>query len=279
MKKKIIGAFLAAALSASIVNPEPALACYGVRAMGMGGAFIGVADDVNAVYWNPAGIAFTEETQANIQHITNNRKRINYIDIVEVTTPVKSGAIGFTYVKDRAALNYLIQGQNYNQDWYVFSYGAKVSENLAIGTNIRQVVEKTALNGQTEEKHFTGLDASLFYKNNKWSLGLLVQDFNRPTTLDGGYMIRNYRPGIAYRPDKKTIIAADIYDATGEIERAYCVGAEYKATETLTLRVGSYQRNLTFGVGIKVGETTEINFAHLGGDLGGTNMIGAQLKF
>jgi hypothetical protein len=30
----------------------------GTRAQGMGGAFVGVADDASAVYWNPAGLAF-----------------------------------------------------------------------------------------------------------------------------------------------------------------------------------------------------------------------------
>ncbi|NNG26639.1 MAG: hypothetical protein HKM87_03885, partial [Ignavibacteriaceae bacterium] len=29
---------------------------YGVRPMGMGGAFTAVADDPNAAYWNPAGM-------------------------------------------------------------------------------------------------------------------------------------------------------------------------------------------------------------------------------
>src|SRR5687768_825184 len=29
----------------------------GVRALGMGGAFVAVADDVSAVWWNPAGLA------------------------------------------------------------------------------------------------------------------------------------------------------------------------------------------------------------------------------
>src|SRR5918993_1218068 len=29
----------------------------GTRAEGMGGAFVGVADDASAVYWNPAGLA------------------------------------------------------------------------------------------------------------------------------------------------------------------------------------------------------------------------------
>ncbi|HYW68302.1 MAG TPA: hypothetical protein VE960_01750, partial [bacterium] len=29
----------------------------GARAMGMGGAFVAVADDVTALHWNPAGLA------------------------------------------------------------------------------------------------------------------------------------------------------------------------------------------------------------------------------
>ncbi len=35
-------------------QPEPIV---GVRAAGMGGAFVGVADDASAVFWNPAGLA------------------------------------------------------------------------------------------------------------------------------------------------------------------------------------------------------------------------------
>jgi|GEM_PF-490861 len=35
----------------------------GVRAMGMGGAFVGVADDFSAVYWNPAGLAQMSERE------------------------------------------------------------------------------------------------------------------------------------------------------------------------------------------------------------------------
>ena len=32
-------------------------AAVGSRAAGMGGAFVGVADDATAIYWNPAGLA------------------------------------------------------------------------------------------------------------------------------------------------------------------------------------------------------------------------------
>jgi long-subunit fatty acid transport protein len=36
---------------------------YGARPMGMGGAFVALADDANAVLWNPAGLAGLERTQ------------------------------------------------------------------------------------------------------------------------------------------------------------------------------------------------------------------------
>jgi hypothetical protein len=45
----------------ALLSPDAALAqvfeSVGTRALGMGGAFVGVADDATAIYWNPAGLA------------------------------------------------------------------------------------------------------------------------------------------------------------------------------------------------------------------------------
>ena len=35
----------------------------GARALGMGGAFAGLADDASAAYWNPAGLAYLKTNQ------------------------------------------------------------------------------------------------------------------------------------------------------------------------------------------------------------------------
>lgn len=40
----------------------------GARALGMGGAFVGVANDASAMYWNPAGIAPLVKTEALFSH-------------------------------------------------------------------------------------------------------------------------------------------------------------------------------------------------------------------
>ncbi|HOH08005.1 MAG TPA: UPF0164 family protein, partial [bacterium] len=40
----------------------------GARATGMGGAFVGTADDASALYWNPAGIARSGDIQLLLMH-------------------------------------------------------------------------------------------------------------------------------------------------------------------------------------------------------------------
>jgi hypothetical protein len=44
-------------LSATAATAQP-IELIGARALGMGGAFVAVADDATATYWNPAGLAF-----------------------------------------------------------------------------------------------------------------------------------------------------------------------------------------------------------------------------
>lgn len=46
----------------------------GARAHGMGGAFIGVADDATAIGWNPAGIAQLERMEASANALFNMKK-------------------------------------------------------------------------------------------------------------------------------------------------------------------------------------------------------------
>ena len=48
---------LAVILSLTVAGRAEAQSSPGVRANGMAGAFVGVADDASAVYWNPAGLA------------------------------------------------------------------------------------------------------------------------------------------------------------------------------------------------------------------------------
>lgn len=54
--KKLVFFIVALALSVNIFANGLSLNSIGPKALGMGGAFIGLADDPSAIYWNPAGL-------------------------------------------------------------------------------------------------------------------------------------------------------------------------------------------------------------------------------
>lgn len=58
---------LAVVLSLGSATRADAQSSLGVRANGMGGAFVGVADDATAVYWNPAGLATGAVVALNLE--------------------------------------------------------------------------------------------------------------------------------------------------------------------------------------------------------------------
>ncbi|MFH0777430.1 MAG: UPF0164 family protein [Candidatus Eisenbacteria bacterium] len=59
----------------------------GARALGMGGAFVALADDASAVYWNPAGLADIRERELEAMHAEQFGDVINY-DFVAVALPL-----------------------------------------------------------------------------------------------------------------------------------------------------------------------------------------------
>lgn len=288
--KKLLGMALLLVLSLSFSN-VPAEACYGVRSMAMGGAFIAVADDVNTVYWNPAGLSNVRERQFAWQRAVKNRDSMNYIDVYELVVPLKKGwsAIGISYVNDRDLPVYgdgPDYAYEYKSNWTVLSFGTKLSRDFAVGVNVRSVQESAfdaEFPPRTQQRAgHIGIDLSFLGKSGKFSYGLLIQDANTPPTLGGGRMIRNTRPGIAYRPDDKTILAVDAYNLFPEEDdsTAWSFGLERKIGTHLRLRAGNYHQTWTYGLGIKVHKHLELNVAQLSGpNLGYTTLIGVQGSF
>jgi Type IX secretion system protein PorV len=68
----------------------------GARAIGMGGAFVGTANDVTSLYWNPAGVARLDHSEAMFSH-SNWIAQMNF-DYAAVSIPLESfGTIGLSF--------------------------------------------------------------------------------------------------------------------------------------------------------------------------------------
>ncbi len=61
-------ALATAAHAQSTAGAQSLLITPGARADGMGRAYIAVAEDPTAVWWNPGGLAFTDQTSATLMH-------------------------------------------------------------------------------------------------------------------------------------------------------------------------------------------------------------------
>ena len=72
----------------------------GVRAMGMGGAFVGVADDFTAMYWNPAGLAQMQQREVQVSFLRNSRANDSVFNGTAGSselTNTRFGSLGFVY--------------------------------------------------------------------------------------------------------------------------------------------------------------------------------------
>ncbi|NLM36527.1 MAG: hypothetical protein GX202_00175 [Firmicutes bacterium] len=297
MKKKPVTTLLV--LGFIFLIADGALACVGARPHGMGGAFIGVADDINAVYWNPAGLVQLEKTEFTWTRTLNNRDTVNYDDFLAVGSYNERSdmayAIGYINIADYylADLGYGTLGYIDNKiRWLVFSLAKKITPQLSIGGNIRYMYFSLQiddywgyfLGGDAAE--FIGLDLSLFCQaDDRLTFGLLIQDINRPEfTILGTkyYYIRNVRPGIAYRITDSLLVSASIYDLLEELpkeqmDNRFRIGLEQKI-DLLSIRFGSENGNTTFGFGIKANHCA-VDYVILGDDLGDTHMLGLTYKF
>ncbi len=77
----------------------------GVRSMAMGGAYVGVADDFTAVYWNPAGLAQIRQRELYVafqRTSKDNRATLGHGTAVEASASAevnntRFGSLGFVY--------------------------------------------------------------------------------------------------------------------------------------------------------------------------------------
>lgn len=155
------------------------------RASGMGNTGVALANDANAMFWNPSGLAFQENTQVGLSHgnwLPEFDANLFYEFLVgrhHVEDVGTFGAnvtflnLGTTERRDRQG-NRLGETNSF-QLAVAGSYGVKVSERLGVGTSVRFIQSQLAKtvggsSGDGSASTFA-TDLSALYRTEPFALG------------------------------------------------------------------------------------------------------------
>ncbi len=159
------------------------------RAMGMSNAFVSVAGDATAGYWNPAGLLrLSSDIQVALMHTEYFAGIAQYdYGAIAFNTGTKN-AIGFSFLRfgvdDIPDTSELIDGEgNINYDRirsfsasdnaFIFSFARLMNEKFRLGINTK-VIRRTA--GSFAGAWGFGLDVGAQYDHQNWRFALMGRD-------------------------------------------------------------------------------------------------------
>jgi len=231
----------------------------GARAMGMGGAFTAVADDVSAEYWNPAGLAFLEENQIQTMYAPFALDTNMYSVAVGAPLGPHLGTVALSDVllrsdgfQSRDNLNSITGGgDSVSHNAVSASYAHTVWGRLSAGGRVR-FLQQSVL-GETGGA--VALDVAGYVQ--PWhgvTAGVTLTNLNRPSVSLGetpDLFRSSLRTGVAWRdPRHRVVLSMDVNKT--ERQSSFCVaGVEVHPIPLLSLRAGWDQNQQpTAGVGI-----------------------------
>jgi len=250
----------------------------GARQQGMGEAFTGLADDGEAVYYNPAGLANLKYSEAILMY----SRQLGHLTQGAQGTGINVSYLGFAHNFGETigsfGLRHYYRGYefgevfNASEHLIMAGYGRSLAdvgrlfkikylEPLSVGAGVKfmkygfynadALLTNPLTGNKADLDNWTwSMDLSMHYKlNQAWSFGFLYKDFNRPNTSmvdNRSYLDRmDYAVGTAWRyaNEGRDLITLDVNSENANY--AFNLGTEkvwdfdYKnGTDELTVRTG-----------------------------------------
>lgn len=239
----------------------------GARATALGEAYVGLADDVSACYWNPAGLTQLQEKQASFMYLSpmGEVDDLSYSHLGLSVPHSDKGVFG-------ASISYYGYGEmdkvvdssgTPQGTWKAYdlslvcSWAKQVKANLACGTSLKMVAGK--IDDSTARSFAVDL-AALFQTNYPGlSLGAVITNLGTKMKYrnEGAPLPMALKLGAAYRCEQAPVIL--VCDATlpNDNDAYFSLGGEYTIKEMFALRAGYKSgpqdegSGLTAGFGLK----------------------------
>ncbi len=247
----------------------------GARAVGMGSAYVAVADDPTAIYWNPSGLANLDGTSIVFEH-TSWIADIKYNFLAASYNLGNLGTIGFSFISSdipEMDVTTIADPEGTGETFSVndvavsLAYAIKLTDNFSIGFNPKFIQQRiwrmsaTAFAIDMGVQYVTPFDGIV--------LGMSISNFGTKMKLDGNSSLvlydpdpsstgnngqipanlstdewelpLNFRVGISYMPVKteqhKFLIAIDAAHPSDNYE-SINIGGEYTFHDIFSIRGG-----------------------------------------
>ncbi|HEX7077455.1 MAG TPA: PorV/PorQ family protein [Candidatus Eisenbacteria bacterium] len=282
----LLAGIAASARAQSEAGAQSLLIAPGARSDGMGRAYVAVANDANAIWWNPGAMAFSRGRDASFMYtqlVPGLATDVNYSYLAYVQHVEGWGGIG-------ASLGYLSYGKSEATDVDgnpigeftsyeiapAVAYGTEVMNNLGVGVALKFVrvdlaPSFTSLDNRPGRGSTFAADIGGLLKVPQWraSFGGTIDNLGPKIAYidedQADPLGRNLRLGVSYSPIEnevhRVLIAADatrylLPNRTLAVD-VWDAGAEYEFNRLLALRTGYVSdprgtiTDFTFGLGLE----------------------------
>jgi|GEM_PF-746765 tetratricopeptide (TPR) repeat protein len=255
----ILGLCAATSFGADAGRESPFSLGSGTRSLGMGGGFVGLANDASAIYWNQAALASLDYQQVDLMHVTLFEGTI-YDAASYVYPHEKWGGFGLSFMRVGTSSipiieNYVETGRmSYSMGQFLLGYGRRLEGGFSIGAALKLVNQSMGDNST----YGTGIDLSFMMKaTDNISAGVIFQDLIAPRLRLGGNLEVVPMNVLAGASWKNISLHRDF---THNVNLAFeqpefrstkiHIGVESIYKGYLALRIGLDRDNMTFGMGI-----------------------------
>lgn len=264
----------------------------GARALGMGGAFVAIADDASAAFWNPAGIGRLEDAELLFMHAEQFDSQVNhdYIGFVQPLGSRSGSSVGLGLIRmsvdDILVTKDAYEDVNDNGQWdpgepilterfksdsdteygLLLSYARPVADRFSLGGNFKLLRQ-----GLLDNTSFgIGVDLGVLYDlRENVTLGMRIADATTTRiSWDTGHR-ESIAPTVALGAQWTQSLDAirGSVTAAGDLTRSFDGrdeasqigggsdlqgGLEYWYDQKVAARVGSDAGRFTAGAGLRI---------------------------
>jgi len=207
----------------------------GARPLGMAGAFLAIADDGNAIAWNPAGLPSVRHQEINSMYsnLYGIDLKDNYLCYVLPITD--NQAVGMDWYHS----GFDDEELGFAENQVRLSYGYNIIRKLSLGTNVKYLNRDMDLDGiSVDSFNGFGFDFGILFspiKNLK--VGVMAHDATNTwvkhdnTNKKEKILSNNIRFGLSYKPIEDLTVAMDV-------DESVRFGAEYWLYNLFAARCG-----------------------------------------